>query len=156
NEESTNTEDEQSKKSDDQESNTQANKSDLTFDLNSPEVHSQFIGTTSGNADGTFGQNTITKGMTQAEVEKMYGPYDFTLYTGGSAPAFYGNLAVFYSEYAPYGTGNDTSESSINPDENFVESVYYYAGVTESELIDALGEPDDQDDGSGSMNGLPY
>lgn len=154
--ENSSTEDEQSEKSDDQDNNTEVNKSYLIFDLNSPEVQSQFIGTTEGSKDGTFDQNTISTGMTQTEVEEMYGPYDFTLYTGGSAPAFYGNLAVVYSEYAPYGTGNDTSDSSINPDENFVEGVYYYAGVTESELIDALGEPDENVSSDQSMNGLPY
>lgn len=150
------TDNEQPKESDDQSSNTQASKSDLIFDLSSQEVQSQFIGTTDGNKDGTFDQNTITKGMSQTEVEEMYGPYDFTLYAGGSSPAFYGNLAVVYSEYAPYGNGNDTSESGINPDKNLVESVYYYAGITESELIDALGQPDENVNGDQSMNGLPY
>lgn len=96
--------------------------------------------------------------MSQTEVEEMYGTYDFSFYYQGADPAFYENLAVVYSELGPYGSGDgsDASMNDINPDENIVESVYYYAGITESEMIAALDEPDDQDDGSRSMNGLPY
>lgn len=130
--------------------------SDLMFDLNSPEVQAQLLGTSAGNEEGTFEQNFITEGMTQTEVEDLYGSYEFTFYTGGASPAFHGNLGVVYSERAPYGPGDDGSDSSINPDENYVEYVWYYAHIESDELINALGEPDDYNDGSQSMNGLPH
>ncbi|CAM4309208.1 hypothetical protein [Jeotgalicoccus halotolerans] len=130
--------------------------SDLMFDLNSPEVQAQLLGTSAGNDEGTFEQDFITEGMTQTEVEELYGPYEFTFYTGGASPAFHGNLGVVYSERAPYGPGDDGSDSSINPDENYVEYVWYFAHITEEELINALGQPDQYDDGSRSMNGLPH
>lgn len=130
--------------------------SDLMFDLNSPEVQAQLLGTSAGNEEGTFEQDFITEGMTQTEVEELYGPYEFTFYTGGASPAFHGNLGVVYSERAPYGLGDDGSDSSINPDENYVEYVWYFAHIESNELINALGKPDDYNDGSQSMNGLPY
>lgn len=130
--------------------------SDLIFDLNSPEVQAQLLGTSAGNEEGTFEQDFITEGMTQTEVEELYGPYEFTFYAGGASPAFHGNLGVVYSERAPYGPGDDGSDSSINPDENYVEYVWYFAHIESDELINALGEPDDYNDGSQSMNGLPY
>ena len=130
--------------------------SDLMFDLNSPEVQAQLLGTSAGNEEGTFEQGFITEGMTQTEVEELYGPYEFTFYTGGASPAFHGNLGVVYSERAPYGPGDDGSDSSINPDENYVEYVWYFAHIESNELINALGKPDDYNDGSQSMNGLPY
>ena len=130
--------------------------SDLMFDLNSPEVQAQLLGTSAGNDEGTFEQDFITEGMTQTEVEDLYGPYEFTFYTGGASPAFHGNLGVVYSERAPYGPGDDGSDSSINPDENYVEYVWYFAHIESDELINALGEPDGYNDGSQSMNGLPH
>lgn len=130
--------------------------SDLMFDLNSPEVQAQLLGTSAGNEEGTFEQDFITEGMTQTEVEELYGPYEFTFYTGGASPAFHGNLGVVYSERAPYGLGDDGSDSSINPDENYVEYVWYFAHIESNELINALGKPDDYNDGSQSMNGLPH
>lgn len=138
------------------EEHTKASNSALLFDINSPEVQSQLLGTSAGNDQGTFEQDVITEGMTQTEVEELYGPYEFTFYAGGASPAFHGNLGVVYSERAPYGPGDDGSDSSINPDENYVEYVWYFAHITEEELINALGEPDQYDDGSRSMNGLPH
>lgn len=131
-------------------------KSAVIFDINSEEVQSQLFGTTTGNEDGTFAQDVITNGMTQTEVEEKYGPYDFTFYAGGASPAFHGNLAVVYSQRTPYGPGNDGSDSSINPDENYVEHVWYFAHVTAEELLSAMGEPDNYNAGDQSMNGLPY
>lgn len=138
------------------EEHTKASNSALLFDINSPEVQSQLLGTSAGNDQGTFEQDVITEGMTQTEVEELYGPYEFTFYSGGASPAFHGNLGVVYSERAPYGPGDDGSDSSINPDENYVEYVWYFAHITEEELINALGQPDQYDDGSRTMNGLPH
>lgn len=128
---------------DNQHYNSESDRSKLVFDITSPEVISQFIGTENKNKDGYFEQDAITVGVSQTEIEEKYGAYDFTLQAGGSAPAFYGNLAVIYSGFYPYGDGDDASDSSINPDENYVEAVYYYAGITENELIEAWGEPQD-------------
>ncbi|WP_342387571.1 hypothetical protein [Salinicoccus bachuensis] len=144
-----------SKDSDDNASLSE-NRTALDFDINSSEVKSQLLGTTTGNADGTFAQDAITPGMSQTEVEEKYGPYDFTLYTSGASPAFYGNLAVVYEHRVPFGPGNDGSDNTIDPDYNYVDSVYYYAGVPESDLYKALGEPESYDDGSKTHNGLPY
>lgn len=131
-------------------------KDDLYFDLNAPEVQAQFFSTTEGNEDGTFKQDLITNGMSQTEVEELYGPYEFTFPTGGGSPAIYGNLGVMYSERAPYGTGeDDSSNPNINPDENYVEYVWYYARVTGDELTQILGEPDVYQEEE-SMNGLPF
>lgn len=133
-----------------------ANRAELYFDLSDESVKNQFIGTEYGNEDGSFEQNAITKGMSQTEVEEKYGAYDFTAYASGSAPAYYGNLAVVYSEYAPYGTDGEPARTDIDPDTNYVESVFYYAGISPDEMISILGEPDDYNDGGLSHNGLPY
>lgn len=128
---------------DNQNDNAESDRSEIIFDIASTEVKSQFIGTENSNEDGYFEQDAITVGMSQTEIEEVYGSYDFTLQGGGSAPAFYGNLAVIYSGFYPYGDGDDASDNSINPDENYVEAVYYYAGITENEPIEAWGEPED-------------
>lgn len=148
------TEEEQDK-SDPEDSYT-GNRADLYFDLNDDHVKNQLIGTDYGNDDSFFEQSAIAKGMSQTEVEEKYGAYDFTAYSSGAAPAYYGNLAVVYSEYAPYGTSGEPERTDINPDTNYVESVFYYADITPDEMISILGEPDSQDDGNFSDNGLPY
>ena len=132
------------------------NRTALYFDINSSEVKSQLLETTTGNADGTFVQDAITPGMSQTDVEEKYGSYDFTLYASGASPAFYGNLAVVYDHHIPFGPGDDGSDNTIDPDYNYVESVYYYAGVSKSELYEALGEPEHYDGGAKTHNGLPY
>lgn len=132
------------------------NRSELYFDLNDENVKNQFIGTEYGNEDGSFKQNVITEGMTQTEVEEKYGAYDFSMHVEGAAPAIYGNLAVIYSQYYPYGTDGDPARADINPDTNYVQSVYYFADISPDEMIAILGEPDDYNDGQKSMNGLPY
>lgn len=147
---------EQSSSKETEKKESSPDKSAVLFDLNSEEVQSQLFGTTTGNEDGTFAQDAITNGMTQTEVEEKYGPYDFTFYAGGASPAFHGNLAVVYSQRTPYGPGNDGSDSSINPDENYVEYVWYFAHATEDELLAAWGEPDDSNAGDRTMNGLPH
>lgn len=130
-----------------------ANSTELMFDINSPSVYEQLIGTTGGNDDGIFEQDAITVGMSQTEVEEKYGPHEFSLYVGGADTAHYGNLSVAYSELAPAG---DTPQGrNINPDENYVEGVYFFAKITEDELVQALGDPDYYDDGNGTMNGAP-
>lgn len=135
--------------------NDNENSSAVNIDINSPEVQNQLITSNDVNNEN-FEQNAIQIGMSQTEVEELYGPYDFTFYSGGASPAFYGNLAVVYSGLAPYGENNDdTSLSNIDPDTNYVESISYYAGITKEELFEAFGEPTDQNDGSKTMNGLP-
>lgn len=129
---------------DNQDDNTGGNRSDLVFDINSSEVRSQLIGTDSGNSEGNFEQDSITIGMSQTEVEEMYGAYDFTLESPyGIVPAVYGNLSVLYSEGAPSGEGEDLSSTDIDPNNNLVLEVHFFANVTEEKLIDALGEPDE-------------
>lgn len=129
---------------DNQDDNTEGNRSDLVFDINSSEVLSQLIGTDSGNSEGNFEQDSITIGMSQTEVEEMYGAYDFTLESPyGIVPAVYGNLSVLYSEGAPSGEGEDLSSTDIDPNNNLVLEVHFFANVTEEKLIDALGEPDE-------------
>lgn len=132
------------------------NRSELYFDLNDENVKNQFIGTEYGNKDGSFEQSVITEGMSQTEVEEKYGTYDFSMHVEGAAPAIYGNLAVIYSQYYPYGTDGDPARTDINPDTNYVQSVYYFADISPDEMIAILGEPDDYNDGQKSMNGLPY
>src|SRR5699024_1753556 len=129
---------------DNQDDHTEGNRSDLVFDINSAEVRSQLIGTRGGNPENNFEQNAITLGMSQTEVEEMYGPYDVALESPyGVAPAVYGNLSILYSEGAPFGEGDDLSSPNINPDTNIVMEVHFFANVNEEELINALGEPDE-------------
>lgn len=146
---------EENDKSDPEESHT-GNRADLYFDLNDDHVKNQFIGTDYGNDDGFFEQSAITKGMSQTEVEEKYGAYDFAMHVEGAAPAMYGNLAVIYSEYYPYGTDGDPARTDINPDTNYVQTVLYFADVSPDEMISILGEPEDYNNGNKTMNGLPY
>lgn len=133
-----------------------ANRAELYFDLNDDSVKNQFIGTEYGNENRTFKQNVITEGMSQTEVEDKYGGYDFAMETEGPPAAFYGNLAVIYNQGAPYGTDGEPARADINPDTNYVQSVYFFANISPDEMIAALGEPDDYDSEGRLMNGWPY
>ena len=80
--------------------------------------------------------------MSQNEVEERYGTYDL-IYPGHGGPVvIYGNLGVNYSETFPYGTNDEQADEDIDPDENIVEDVKFYAGLPYDEVVDALGEPD--------------
>lgn len=113
------------------------------FDINSKTVQDELfnIDDTNGN-NLTFSQDVITEGMTQTEIEDLYGEYDL-IYPGHGRPiVVYGNLGVSYSESFPYGTDDEQAREDINPDENRVEDVFFYAGLPYEEVISAVGTPD--------------
>lgn len=116
---------------------------DTRFDINSDEVQDQLFNLDNADSNSlTFSQDVITEGMTQTEVEDLYGEFDL-IYPGEGRPAvIYGNLGVSYSEAFPYGTDDEQAREDIDPDENRVEDVFYYADVPYDEVISALGEPD--------------
>lgn len=119
------------------------NQSKLTFDINSNEVKNQLLGTSGSTQKGEFNQDAIQIGMSQSDIEESYGSYDSIFPSSGGMVTVYGNLAVYYSGRTAYGNGSDDGSSKdIDPSENTVELVYYYADVTPDELINAWGEPD--------------
>lgn len=114
-----------------------------SFDINADEVQAALF--SSGSIDGdelTFSQDFITEGMSQTEIEAQFGAYDFVYPGHGRPVTIYGNLGVIYSEIMPHGTDDEMADENINPDENLVENVMYYAGLSYDDVVDALGEPD--------------
>src|SRR5699024_15394 len=93
---------------------------------------------------GNFIQDAISIGMSQTEVEDLYGKHDFTMMDPGSVAAVYENLAVLYSSQMPHGDGSNSTDSSIDPNSNNVEMILYFANITPEELQNALGSPDNQ------------
>ncbi|CAD2071649.1 hypothetical protein [Jeotgalicoccus meleagridis] len=128
---------------DDTDSET-SDRSSLIFDINSPEVQAYINKNDNYDDQGNFIQDAISIGMSQTEVEDLYGKHDFTMMDPGSVAAVYENLAVLYSSQMPHGDGSDSTDSSIDPDSNSVEMILYFANITSEELKNALGSPDNQ------------
>ena len=112
--------------------------SDTHFDVNSETVQQELFNLDQTEDSLSFSQDVITEGMTQTEVENLYGEYDL-IYPGHGIPIIiYGNLGVRYSESFT----DEAEEENVNPDENTVEDVFYFADTPYDEVISALGEPD--------------
>ncbi|SOC38264.1 hypothetical protein [Salinicoccus kekensis] len=143
-EENKNSENEEEEKESTDEANDNMSDENATlFDIHSDEVQQALFSSSSVEEDNlTFSQDVITQGMSQTEVEERYGTYDL-IYPGHGGPVvIYGNLGVNYSETFPYGTNDEQADEDINPDENIVEDVKFYAGLPYDEVVNALGEPD--------------
>lgn len=110
------------------------------FDINSKAVQDELFNIDDNTL--TFSQDVITEGMTQSEIEDLYGEYDLVYPGHGRPVVIYDNLGVIYSESFPYGTDDEQAREDINPDENRVEDVLFYAGLPYDEVISAIGEPD--------------
>lgn len=111
---------------------------DTQFDIDSETVQQELFNFEQTEDSLTFSQDVITESMTQTEVENLYGEYDL-IYPGHGIPIIiYGNLGVRYSESFT----DEAQEENINPDENTVEDVFYYADTPYDEVVSALGEPD--------------
>lgn len=124
-------------------SDDSSNAAATSFDIHSDEVQQALFDSDNVKTENlTFSQDVITKGMSQREVEERYGPYDLIYPGHGSPVVIYGNLGVNYSEVFPYGTNDEQADEDINPDENIVEDVKFYAGLPYDEVVDALGAPD--------------
>lgn len=121
-----------------------SDRSSLNFDIDSPEVQAYINKNDNYDEEGNFIQDAISIGMSQTEVEDLYGKHDFTMMDPGSVAAVYENLAVLYSSQMPHGDGSDSTDSSIDPDSNSVEMILYFANITSEELKNALGSPDNQ------------
>lgn len=121
-----------------------SDRSSLNFDIDSPEVQAYISKNDNYDDEGNFIQDAISIGMSQTEVEDLYGKHDFTMMDPGSVAAVYENLAVLYSSQMPHGDGSDSTDSSIDPDSNSVEMILYFANITSEELKNALGSPDNQ------------
>lgn len=139
----TSKDEEASASGDDTDSET-SDRSSLIFDINSPEVQAYINKNDNYDDQGNFIQDAISIGMSQTEVEDLYGKHDFTMMDPGSVAAVYENLAVLYSSQMPHGDGSDSTDSSIDPDSNSVEMILYFANITSEELKNALGSPDNQ------------
>ena len=138
----TESESQESKQENESDENEQQDASAFTFDINSDEVKNQMLGTSGATQKGEFIQDAIQIGMSQSDIEESYGSYDSIFPSSGGMVTVYGNLAVYYSGGTAYGNGSDGSNTNIDPSENTVELVYYYADITPDELINSWGEPD--------------
>ncbi len=140
-EESTNSENQE--EVGDESNDGMSNQNATLFDIHSDEVQQTLFSSSSVEEDHlTFSQDVITQGMSQTEVEERYGTYDLIYQGHGGPVVIYGNLGVNYSETLPYGTNDEQADEDINPDENIVEDVKFYAGLPYDEVVDALGAPD--------------
>lgn len=142
-EETTNNEQPDTNESMEESNDNLSDQNTTSFDIHSDEVQEALFFPSSVEEENlTFSQDVITQGMSQTEVEERYGTYDL-IYPGHGAPVvIYGNLGVNYSETFPYGTDDEQADEDINPDENIVEDVKFYAGLPYEEVVEALGEPD--------------
>lgn len=152
----TESESQESKQENESDENEQQDDSALTFDINSDEVKNQMLGTSGATQKGEFIQDAIQIGMSQSEVEELHGSYDFIQPSAASIFAIYGNLAVHYSGGSAHGDGSDGSITSIDPNENYVNLVYYYADVSPEQLINSWGEPDHHEDGTNGPQHYSY
>lgn len=89
-----------------------------------------------------FDQNAITVGMNQEMIERKFGPYDFVLMESDGIKVIYGNIAVKLIHGNPSGEGL-LGNPSIDPVTNVVTDVFYFANVSQDELIEAFGSPDE-------------
>ncbi|WP_271396529.1 hypothetical protein [Salinicoccus roseus] len=119
------------------------NQNATSFDIHSDEVQQALFSPSSVEEENlTFSQDVITQGMSRSEVEERYGTYDL-IYPGGGAPVvIYGNLGVVYSDSRPFIPSKDPGDENTNPDENNVQDVFFYAGLSYNKVVEALGAPD--------------
>lgn len=137
----TSKDEEDSASADDTDSET-SERSSLNFDIDSPEVQAYINKNDNYDDEGNFIQDAISIGMSQTEVEDLYGTHDFIIPSPSTeAAAIYENIAVIYEERGPYIA--DTN-SNINPDNNRVERVLYFPNMTTEEILNAMGTPDQQ------------
>ncbi len=140
--------------------NDNTNDQDATlFDINSTEVQETLFSSSSIEENNlTFSQDVITEGMSQTEIEEQFGAYDLVYPGHGRPVTIYGNLGIVFSEIVPHGTNDEFADENVNPDENIVENVMYYAGLPYDEVVDALGEPDDDiyETEGGPVSGLLF
>lgn len=135
----TTNEDEDSTSIEDTESENN-DRSSLIVDINSPEVQAYLNKNGNYDDEGNFIQDAISIGMTQSEVESLYGKHEFIIPSmSAEAAAVYENIAVLYEESGPAEPDNN-----IDPDNNKVSRILYYANITEDELFDSMGTPDEQ------------
>lgn len=127
---------------DNQNDNTEGNRSDLVFDINSSEVQAYINKNDNYDDEGNFVQDAISVGMTQSEIETLYGMHDYTVpATTTEAAAIYENIAVVYEERGPYVADTD---SNIDPDNNRADWVLYFANLPVDEVLNTMGSPDEQ------------
>lgn len=131
-----------SEKAGNQDNKTEGDRSDLVFDINSPEVQAYINKNDNYDDEGNFVQDAISVGMTQSEIETLYGMHDFIIPSlSTEAAAIYENVAVVYEERGPYVAGTD---SDIDPDYNRANRVLYFSNLPIDELLDTMGTPDSQ------------
>lgn len=87
----------------------------------------------------TYIPSELTIGMSQTEVESIYGKHETEYQLEGANLAIYGNVGVLYSQYFP-ATGDEFS-AHINPDENFITDVWIYVNQPHSAILNAYGSP---------------
>lgn len=127
---------------DNQNDNTEGNRSDLVFDINSSEVQAYINKNDNYDDEGNFVQDAISVGMTQSEIETLYGMHDYIVpATTTEAAAIYENIAVVYEERGPYVADTD---SNIDPDNNRADWVLYFANLPVDEVLNTMGSPDEQ------------
>lgn len=126
---------------DDTDSET-SDRSSLNFDIDSPEVQAYINKNDNYDDEGNFIQDAISIGMTQTDIEALYGTHDFIIPSPSTeAAAIYENIAVIYEERGPYVA--DTN-SNINPDKNRVKRVLYFPNMTTDAVLNVMGKPDQQ------------
>lgn len=82
--------------------------------------------------------NEISLGMSQSEIESIYGVHDTHYQLEGANLAIYGNMALLYSEGFPAGDGGFPD---IDPDNNFVTDAMIYMNIPHQTVVNAYGEP---------------
>lgn len=85
----------------------------------------------------TYIPSELTLGMSQTEVENIYGKHETEYQLEGANLAIYGNVGILYSQSVP------ASElaTHINPDENFINDVWIYINEPHSAILNTYGPP---------------
>lgn len=81
----------------------------------------------------TYIPSELTLGMSQTEVEGIYGKHDSEYQLEGANLAIYGNVGILYSQYSASG--------DVNPDENFINDIWIYINQPHSTVLNTYGSP---------------
>lgn len=101
--------------------------------LSQPFLNEYFAG------PGSYFPEEISQGMSQTQVEEIYGVHDTYYQLEGANLAVYENVGILYSEGFP--AGGEGGFPELNPDENFVNDVIIYLNLPHQTIVNAYGPP---------------
>lgn len=85
----------------------------------------------------TYIPSELALGMSQTEVENIYGKHETEYQLEGANLAIYGNVGILYSQ----SMAASELVTHIDPDENFINDVWIYINEPHSTILNTYGPP---------------